>query len=250
MHRRHLEAAAEVGATVVRGAPRLDDRSRGRATPRGRGPRTLLRRAAAAAGRDGRRVVVENMPGDRLSHFTDPGDLDLQGLGLILDVGHASDQRLPRRMARPSRGRRCVTCTCTTTTVPGTGTTRTCRSAPAWWTSPPCWRRRAPPAPPWCSSTTPRRTCSPASRTCGGSASSSLGRLWAPGLRPLPERQIQAPRSSISSSLMSRRRVDTVPASFFITVYAASGSRSMISSASSAGITSTVESSAALASAM
>ena len=35
-------------------------------------------------------VVVENMPGAGQSHFTHPGDLDLRGLGLILDVGHAS----------------------------------------------------------------------------------------------------------------------------------------------------------------
>jgi sugar phosphate isomerase/epimerase len=30
------------------------------------------------------------MPGAGMSHFTHPGDLDLRGLGLILDVGHAS----------------------------------------------------------------------------------------------------------------------------------------------------------------
>jgi sugar phosphate isomerase/epimerase len=30
------------------------------------------------------------MPGEGMSHFTHPGDLDLRGLGLILDVGHAS----------------------------------------------------------------------------------------------------------------------------------------------------------------
>ena len=35
-------------------------------------------------------IVVENMPGAGQSHFTHPGDLDLRGLGLILDVGHAS----------------------------------------------------------------------------------------------------------------------------------------------------------------
>ena len=30
------------------------------------------------------------MPGAGHSHFTHPGDLDLRGLGLVLDVGHAS----------------------------------------------------------------------------------------------------------------------------------------------------------------
>ena len=34
-------------------------------------------------------VVVENMPVRGLSHFMAPGDVDLCGLGLGLDVGHA-----------------------------------------------------------------------------------------------------------------------------------------------------------------
>ena len=35
-------------------------------------------------------VAVENMPLSRHSHFTRPGDLDLRGLGLVLDAGHAA----------------------------------------------------------------------------------------------------------------------------------------------------------------
>ncbi len=58
------------------------------------------------------------MPGAGHSHFTRPGELDLQGLGLILDAGHASisgcldewlaDPRapLPRAPARQPRRRR------------------------------------------------------------------------------------------------------------------------------------------------
>ena len=38
----------------------------------------------------GVRIVVENMPGVGFSHFGAPGDLDLGGLGLILDTGHAA----------------------------------------------------------------------------------------------------------------------------------------------------------------
>ena len=38
----------------------------------------------------GVRIAVENMPGVGFSHFGAPGDLDLGGLGLILDTGHAA----------------------------------------------------------------------------------------------------------------------------------------------------------------
>ena len=35
-------------------------------------------------------VAVENMSVAGCSHFVAPGDLDLQGLGLVLDAGHAA----------------------------------------------------------------------------------------------------------------------------------------------------------------
>jgi sugar phosphate isomerase/epimerase len=38
----------------------------------------------------GLEVAVENMPIAHQSHFTRPGDLDLRGLGLVLDTGHAA----------------------------------------------------------------------------------------------------------------------------------------------------------------
>ena len=90
-HHRHLEASAEIGARLyvvhpdwrpADGAPR-DER--------------VLAALAASFSRlldlqeeYGVEIVVENMPGAGHSHFTHPGDLDLQGLGLLLDVGHAS----------------------------------------------------------------------------------------------------------------------------------------------------------------
>lgn len=90
LHRRHLEAAAEVGATLYVVHPDL------RLEPRPRDPGVvaalqrsflMLREMQEEAGVA---VVVENMPVAGCSHFTHPGDLDLQGLGLMLDVGHAS----------------------------------------------------------------------------------------------------------------------------------------------------------------
>ena len=89
-HRRHLEASAEIGATIYVVHPDWH---------RPGGPR----QAATAAMLElsfaelrelqdqvGVEIVVENMPGAEHSHFTHPGDLDLRGLGLLLDAGHAA----------------------------------------------------------------------------------------------------------------------------------------------------------------
>ena len=90
VHRRHLEAAAEVGAQTYVVHPDYQ----GRAVPRD--PRVLdaLQRTFAELEEYQRelgvRVVVENLPGVGYSHFGAPGDLDLGELGLILDTGHAA----------------------------------------------------------------------------------------------------------------------------------------------------------------
>jgi len=89
-HRRHLEAAAEIGAVLYVVHPDYHE------TPRKRDARVL-----AALGRTfadltalqtelGVPVVIENMPGAGRSHFTRPGDLDLGELGFVLDTGHAA----------------------------------------------------------------------------------------------------------------------------------------------------------------
>jgi sugar phosphate isomerase/epimerase len=89
-HRRHLEAAAGIGARLYVVHP--DWR------PEGADHDPAVIEALEASYRElveiqaetGVEVVVENMPGVGHSHFTRPGEIDLQGLGLILDVGHAS----------------------------------------------------------------------------------------------------------------------------------------------------------------
>jgi len=90
VHRRHLEASAEIGAHlyVVHPDWRPETRPRDPAVvvQLGRSFETL----SAWQDELGVEIVVENMPGTGHSHFTHPGDLDLGGLGLILDVGHAS----------------------------------------------------------------------------------------------------------------------------------------------------------------
>ena len=89
-HRRHLEASAEIGAHlyVVHPDWRPDVRPRDPAViaQLDRSFKTLRTWQDEL----GVEVVVENMPGAGHSHFTHPGDLDLRGLGLALDVGHAS----------------------------------------------------------------------------------------------------------------------------------------------------------------
>jgi sugar phosphate isomerase/epimerase len=89
-HRRHLEASAEVGALFYVVHPDWRPEVR----PRDPAVVAALDRSfeALLELQDEFRVeiVVENMPGAGMSHFTHPGDLDLRGLGLILDVGHAS----------------------------------------------------------------------------------------------------------------------------------------------------------------
>jgi sugar phosphate isomerase/epimerase len=90
VHRRHLEAAAEVGALTYVVHPDYS----GCALPRD--PRVVdaLRRTFAELEELQRelgvRIVVENLPGVGFSHFGAPGDLDLGELGLILDTGHAA----------------------------------------------------------------------------------------------------------------------------------------------------------------
>jgi sugar phosphate isomerase/epimerase len=89
-HRRHLEASAEIGALLYvvhpDWRPEIKPRDPAVVAALDRSFETLL----VWQDELGVEIVVENMPGAGMSHFTHPGDLDLRGLGLILDVGHAS----------------------------------------------------------------------------------------------------------------------------------------------------------------
>jgi len=90
LHRRHLWAAAELGATLYVVHPDLQAHKR----PWSASVAARLERSFAdlCALQDdlGVTVVVENMPFRGRSHFIAPGDLDLQGLSLALDIGHAA----------------------------------------------------------------------------------------------------------------------------------------------------------------
>lgn len=90
VHRRHLKIATLLGAALYLVHP---DRQRRPGPPRPAVIAALQRsftELRALQDRFGTPVVVENMPFPGYSHFTAPGDLDLCGLGLALDVGHAA----------------------------------------------------------------------------------------------------------------------------------------------------------------
>jgi sugar phosphate isomerase/epimerase len=89
-HRQHMEIASRLGAALYVVHPDMQPR-----------PGPWSRRVAASLERLfaelrqyqdelGLPVAVENMPLANRSHFTTPGDIELKGLGLALDVGHAA----------------------------------------------------------------------------------------------------------------------------------------------------------------
>ena len=90
LHRRHLKVASRLGATLYIVHPDMQARAHARSAE----VAAALERSFAEL-RDlqddlGVPVAIENMPEPEYSHFTAPGDLDLQGLGLALDAGHAA----------------------------------------------------------------------------------------------------------------------------------------------------------------
>ena len=89
-HRRHIEAAAEIGALLYVVHPDYMEPS----GPRDPAVVDALQRTIADLAElqcaTGLCIAVENMPGVGASHFTAPGDLDLGELGLVLDCGHAA----------------------------------------------------------------------------------------------------------------------------------------------------------------
>ncbi len=93
LHRRHLKIAAVLGASTYLVHP---DRQR-RIAPRQPAVVAALQRSLCELrelqDQYGVPVVVENMPVAGFSHFVSPGDIDLCGLGVALDAGHAAASR-------------------------------------------------------------------------------------------------------------------------------------------------------------
>lgn len=90
LHRRHMSAAAELGSHLYIVHPDLQPRWRLWDPRVADALQRSFAELRALQEEIGLEVAVENMPIASHSHFTAPGDLDLQGLGLALDVGHAA----------------------------------------------------------------------------------------------------------------------------------------------------------------
>ncbi len=89
-HRRHLAVAAELGACVYVVHPDLQRRFKGWDARVVKTLEASFEDLAKLQEESGVCIVVENLPFVRHTHFRAPGDLDLRGLGLSLDVGHAA----------------------------------------------------------------------------------------------------------------------------------------------------------------
>ena len=155
-HRRHLEVAAALGARVYVVHPDLQRRFKGWDTRVVKILQASFEELAALQEEYGVTIAVENLPFVRHTHFKAPGDLDLRGLGLSLDVGHAAVTGTLGRGCRTT----CTcssTCTCTTTRDTWAATS-TCRWGAASSTPRRSWSWPAPPAPWWCSSTRTKPT--------------------------------------------------------------------------------------------
>jgi len=89
-HRRQLAAAAELGAALYVVHPDLQHRFRGYDRRVVRSLEGAFEELALLQEESGVAIAVENLPFVKHTHFRAPGDLDLKGLGLALDVGHAA----------------------------------------------------------------------------------------------------------------------------------------------------------------
>ena len=90
LHRRHMWVAAELGARLYIVHPDMQRRARGWNRRIVDSLELAFEELSSLQDEIGLPIAVENLPFSRHSHFTAPGDLDLKGLGLVLDAGHAT----------------------------------------------------------------------------------------------------------------------------------------------------------------
>jgi sugar phosphate isomerase/epimerase len=90
LHRRHMAVAAELGASLYVVHPDMQKRAWGWDPRIAASLERAFEELSALQDEIGLPIAVENMPFRRHSHFISPGDLDLKGLGLVLDTGHAA----------------------------------------------------------------------------------------------------------------------------------------------------------------
>ena len=156
-HRRHLAVAAELGARVYVVHPDLQRRFKGWDRRVVKTLESSFERARGAAGGVRRRASPSRTcPSCGTRTSARPDDLDLRGLGLSLDVGHAAVAGTLAAWLTDGRYE-LNTCTCTTTKATWAATS-TSRWGAASSTPRRSWSSLAPPAPWWCSSTRTKPT--------------------------------------------------------------------------------------------
>ena len=90
LHRRHMWVAAELGAELYVVHPDMQRRPEGWNQTVADSLERAFEELSELQDEIGLPIAVENMPFPKHSHFIAPGDLDLKGLGLVLDTGHAA----------------------------------------------------------------------------------------------------------------------------------------------------------------
>jgi len=90
LHRRHMWVAAELGARLYVVHPDMQRRPEGWNQTVADSLERAFEELSELQDEIGLPIAVENMPFPKHSHFIAPGDLDLKGLGLVLDTGHAA----------------------------------------------------------------------------------------------------------------------------------------------------------------
>ena len=90
VHRRHIAAAAELGAGLYVVHPDVQRRPRVRSRRVVAMMESAFEELSEMQEECGMPIAVENLPFIRHSHFVAPGDLDVKGLAVVLDAGHAA----------------------------------------------------------------------------------------------------------------------------------------------------------------
>jgi len=89
-HRRHVEAAADIGASCYVVHPDCGAHGASRDPAALEALLRSFSELEEVQGNTGVRIAIENMAGGGASRFSGPGDVELGELGLALDCGHAA----------------------------------------------------------------------------------------------------------------------------------------------------------------
>ena len=90
VHRRHIAVAAELGCGLYVVHPDVQRKPRVRSTRTIATMQRACEQFTALQEEYGMPIAIENLPFARHSHFVAPGDLDIAGMHIAFDAGHAA----------------------------------------------------------------------------------------------------------------------------------------------------------------